>query len=442
MGGNPGLLADRPASENKKRPGMGPVEGGPPWPSRPPREGLSCAVRRSTWRECRSRRWWSPSLRSSCPSSPSPHRPSRRRCCRRCWTGSTSRSCSWSRCWSGCGSVPVLYPLCEFVPVVRPGRWGGGTRCRLGQGDATHQGGGQGQLPHHAIHSCFLQALRLHARGTLLPGRVRRVPRRKPLARGTQKNAQAGPTAQRPGERSWHKSPESCASSTPTGSQCRCPRPTAFPMAKYRQLREALLARGLLHSEELVPSAAGRGGGAPPSPHRALGRSGARGAARRVRGAAAGLPLEPGAGAPLAGRGGWHLRRRGAGACSTGWRRTSPAAPITPSPTTARATACSTTSRSASAAFRSRASIERALVVDLDVHQGNGTAAVFADDPRVYTLSIHGEHNFPFRKQRSTLDVGPSRRRPATRSTSTCWSVTSPGCSRRHGRTWSTTRQG
>jgi acetoin utilization deacetylase AcuC-like enzyme len=45
-------------------------------------------------------------------------------------------------------------------------------------------------------------------------------------------------------------------------------------------------------------------------------------------------------------------------------------------------------------------------VVDLDVHQGNGTAAVFTDDPRVYTLSIHGEHNFPFRKQRSTLDVG------------------------------------
>src|SRR5262249_53347941 len=51
-------------------------------------------------------------------------------------------------------------------------------------------------------------------------------------------------------------------------------------------------------------------------------------------------------------------------------------------------------------------SIRRALVVDLDVHQGNGTAAVFAGDPQVFTFSIHGEHNFPFRKQRSSLDVG------------------------------------
>jgi len=50
--------------------------------------------------------------------------------------------------------------------------------------------------------------------------------------------------------------------------------------------------------------------------------------------------------------------------------------------------------------------IRRALVVDLDVHQGNGTAAVFATDPDVFTFSMHGEHNFPFRKQRSSLDVG------------------------------------
>ncbi len=50
--------------------------------------------------------------------------------------------------------------------------------------------------------------------------------------------------------------------------------------------------------------------------------------------------------------------------------------------------------------------IRRALVVDLDVHQGNGTAAIFATDPEVFTFSMHGEHNFPFRKQRSSLDVG------------------------------------
>lgn len=49
--------------------------------------------------------------------------------------------------------------------------------------------------------------------------------------------------------------------------------------------------------------------------------------------------------------------------------------------------------------------IARAVVLDCDVHQGNGTAAVFASDPSVYTFSIHGARNYPFRKERSTLDV-------------------------------------
>lgn len=49
--------------------------------------------------------------------------------------------------------------------------------------------------------------------------------------------------------------------------------------------------------------------------------------------------------------------------------------------------------------------IERAAVVDLDVHQGDGTAAIFAAEPRVLTLSVHGAGNFPFRKQRSGIDV-------------------------------------
>jgi len=44
-------------------------------------------------------------------------------------------------------------------------------------------------------------------------------------------------------------------------------------------------------------------------------------------------------------------------------------------------------------------------IVDLDVHQGNGTARIFAGDPSVFTLSLHGERNFPFRKERSDLDV-------------------------------------
>ena len=50
--------------------------------------------------------------------------------------------------------------------------------------------------------------------------------------------------------------------------------------------------------------------------------------------------------------------------------------------------------------------IRKALVVDCDLHQGNGTAAVFSGDPSVYTFSIHQENNYPFYKPRSTLDVG------------------------------------
>jgi acetoin utilization deacetylase AcuC-like enzyme len=49
--------------------------------------------------------------------------------------------------------------------------------------------------------------------------------------------------------------------------------------------------------------------------------------------------------------------------------------------------------------------IERAMVVDTDVHQGNGTAAIFGGDETVFTLSIHQEHNYPYPKPPSTLDV-------------------------------------
>jgi len=49
--------------------------------------------------------------------------------------------------------------------------------------------------------------------------------------------------------------------------------------------------------------------------------------------------------------------------------------------------------------------LDRALVVDLDVHQGNGTHAVFAEDPSVFTFSMHGDRNYPFRKVPGGLDV-------------------------------------
>ncbi|GIX49072.1 MAG: hypothetical protein KatS3mg131_3283 [Candidatus Tectimicrobiota bacterium] len=49
--------------------------------------------------------------------------------------------------------------------------------------------------------------------------------------------------------------------------------------------------------------------------------------------------------------------------------------------------------------------LERAAVIDCDVHQGNGTAAIFAADPHVFTCSFHAQRNYPFHKATSSLDV-------------------------------------
>ncbi|SUD89775.1 histone deacetylase family protein [Psychrobacter phenylpyruvicus] len=52
-----------------------------------------------------------------------------------------------------------------------------------------------------------------------------------------------------------------------------------------------------------------------------------------------------------------------------------------------------------------RGEAQRILIVDLDVHQGNGNASIMADEPRVFVFSMHGEKNYPFRKQVSDLDI-------------------------------------
>jgi len=49
---------------------------------------------------------------------------------------------------------------------------------------------------------------------------------------------------------------------------------------------------------------------------------------------------------------------------------------------------------------------QKILIVDLDVHQGNGTANIFENEPRVFTFSMHGERNYPIRKEKSDLDIG------------------------------------
>ncbi len=54
---------------------------------------------------------------------------------------------------------------------------------------------------------------------------------------------------------------------------------------------------------------------------------------------------------------------------------------------------------------REEARVKRAAVVDLDVHQGDGTAVIFSGNPNVFTLSLHGAQNFPFHKQTSSLDI-------------------------------------
>lgn len=57
------------------------------------------------------------------------------------------------------------------------------------------------------------------------------------------------------------------------------------------------------------------------------------------------------------------------------------------------------------ATLREEGKLGRASVLDLDVHQGNGTAFIFQDDARVFTASVHGANNFPFHKTRSDLDL-------------------------------------
>ncbi len=49
---------------------------------------------------------------------------------------------------------------------------------------------------------------------------------------------------------------------------------------------------------------------------------------------------------------------------------------------------------------------KKILIVDLDVHQGNGTAEIFQNDPSVFTFSMHGAGNYPFQKEKSDLDIG------------------------------------
>ena len=183
-----------------------------------------------------------------------------------------------------------------------------------------------------------------------------------------------------------------------------------FPMTKYRLLRERLIELGVLVAEDLhVPDAiswddlrlvhdasyvdAIACGTLPPEAQRRIGFPWSEMMVERSRRsvgatlAAArealnhGRGCEPGVSANLAGGTHHAFRDRGEGYCV--FNDVAVAATV----------------------LLREGSIARALVVDCDVHQGNGTAAIFQDEPAVFTFSLHGAHNFPFRKENSDLDV-------------------------------------
>jgi acetoin utilization deacetylase AcuC-like enzyme len=177
-----------------------------------------------------------------------------------------------------------------------------------------------------------------------------------------------------------------------------------FPMEKYRLLRERVVAEGLVALQELiVPHAATdeeilrvhdpeylrriasgemeraemRRIGFPWSPEMVeRSRRSAGGTIEACRAA-----LGEGAAANLAGGTHHSFRDRGEGYCVFN------------------------DAAIAARALQAEGRVGRVLVVDCDVHQGNGTAAIFRDDPTVFTFSIHGRNNFPFHKERSDLDV-------------------------------------
>ena len=59
----------------------------------------------------------------------------------------------------------------------------------------------------------------------------------------------------------------------------------------------------------------------------------------------------------------------------------------------------------ASRALQAEGLAKRILIIDCDVHQGNGTAAIVRNDPTIFTFSIHGKNNFPLKKERSDVDI-------------------------------------
>jgi acetoin utilization deacetylase AcuC-like enzyme len=177
-----------------------------------------------------------------------------------------------------------------------------------------------------------------------------------------------------------------------------------FPMGKYVRLRERLLASGEFAEQDFhVPDGASDAeitrvhcpeylrrvttGALAPAEIRAIGFPWSERMVERSRRssgatlAAAREALSRGWGANLAGGTHHAFRDRGEGFCVFN------------------------DAAIAARAMQREAGLERVAIVDCDVHQGNGTASIFAGDDSVFTFSIHGARNFPFTKEASDLDI-------------------------------------
>ena len=177
-----------------------------------------------------------------------------------------------------------------------------------------------------------------------------------------------------------------------------------FPMAKYAKLRERILAERIVSAEDLIEAPAASwddirlahdaayvdavaNGTVPPDIQRRIGFPWSPQMVERSRRsvgatmAAVHVALDDGVAANLAGGTHHAFADRGEGFCV--FNDVAVAARVLQETGFAR----------------------RIAIVDLDVHQGNGTAAIFRNDPGVFTFSIHGELNFPFKKEVSDLDV-------------------------------------
>ena len=183
-----------------------------------------------------------------------------------------------------------------------------------------------------------------------------------------------------------------------------------FPMQKYRELRLALQAGGVLRPEELVPAEpapleairavhdagyvdAFLAGELDPKAQKRVGFPWSEAHVQRTLAsvggtlAAARIALEESA------RDGWSVSGNLAGGTHHAYRDYGSGYCVFNDIAVA------------ATALLNEELVERVLVFDVDVHQGDGTAAIFADDPRVFTTSLHGARNFPLRKQTSDLDV-------------------------------------